>query len=329
MIRQYIIFPKKICTALLLSVTYIFSSSAPVHTYSIVAYDESTGRLGVAVQSHWFSVGSLVPWAKAGVGAVATQSFVKVEYGPDGLQLMENGYSAEEALNLLLKNDNSKSVRQVAMIDVNGSVAAHTGENCIYAAGHKVGPNFSVQANLMEKETVWIAMANAFEKTEGDLAEKMMSSLEAAENEGGDLRGKQSASLLIVTGEPTGIEWKDIIMDIRVDDHKEPLKELRRLIRIHKAYQHANKGDHYLEMEKTSEALMEYEKASQLYPENPELPYWSAVALANKGSLNKALPIFSKVFKNEPKLKTLTPRLIKSGLLPNDNNMLKQIMDLE
>ena len=329
MIRQNIIFPKKIFTALLLSITYIFSSSAPVHTYSIVAYDESTGKLGVAVQSHWFSVGSLVPWAKAGVGAVATQSFVKVEYGPDGLQLMENGYSAEEALNLLLKNDNSKSVRQVAMIDVNGSVAAHTGKNCIYAAGHKVGPNFSVQANLMEKETVWMAMANAFEKTEGDLAEKMMSSLEAAENEGGDLRGKQSASLLIVTGEPTGIEWKDIIMDIRVDDHKEPLKELRRLIRIHKAYQHANKGDHYLEMEKTSEALMEYEKASQLYPENPELPYWSAVALANKGSLNKALPIFSKVFKDEPKLKTLTPRLIKSGLLPNDKNMLKQIMDLE
>ena len=329
MIRQKIIFPKKIFTALLLSVTHIFSSSAPVHTYSIVAYDESTGRLGVAVQSHWFSVGSLVPWAKAGVGAVATQSFVKVEYGPDGLQLMENGYSAEEALNLLLKKDNSKSVRQVAMIDVNGSVAAHTGKNCIYAAGHKVGLNFSVQANLMEKETVWMAMANAFEKTEGDLAEKMMSSLEAAENEGGDLRGKQSASLLIVTGEPTGIEWKDIIMDIRVDDHKEPLKELRRLIRIHKAYQHANKGDHYLEMEKTSEALMEYEKASQLYPENPELPYWSAVALANKGSLNKALPIFSKVFKDEPKLKTLTPRLIKSGLLPNDKNMLKQIMDLE
>ena len=329
MIRQNIISPKKIFTALLLSVTYIFSSSAPVHTYSIVAYEESTGRLGVAVQSHWFSVGSLVPWAKAGVGAVATQSFVKVEYGPDGLQLMGNGYSAEEALNLLLKKDNSKSVRQVAMIDVNGSVAAHTGENCIYAAGHKVGPNFSVQANLMEKETVWMAMANAFEKTEGDLAEKMMSSLEAAENEGGDLRGKQSASLLIVTGEPTGIEWKDIIMDIRVDDHKEPLKELRRLIRIHKAYQHANKGDHYLEIEKISEALKEYEKASHLYPENLELPYWSAVALASKGSLNKALPIFSKVFKDEPKLKTLTPRLIKSGLLPNDNNMLKQIMDLE
>ncbi len=329
MIRKNIIFPKKIFTALLLFITYIFSSSKPVHTYSIVAYDESTGQLGVAVQSHWFSVGSLVPWAKAGVGAVATQSFVKVEYGPDGLQLMENGYSAEEALNLLLKNDNGKSVRQVAMIDVNGSVAAHTGKNCIYAAGHKVGPNFSVQANLMEKKTVWMAMANAFEKTEGDLAEKMMSSLEAAENEGGDLRGKQSASLLIVTGEPTGIKWKDIIMDISVDDHKEPLKELRRLIRIHKAYQHANKGDHYLEMEKTSEALKEYEKASQLYPENPELPYWSAVALASKGSLNKALPIFSKVFKDEPKLKTLTPRLIKSGLLPDDNNMLKQIMDLE
>ena len=125
------------------------------------------------------------------------------------------------------------------MIDVNGSVAAHIGK-IVFMLQHKVGLNFSVQANLMEKETVWMAMANAFEKTEGDLAEKMMSSLEAAENEGGDLRGKQSASLLIVTGELTGIEWKDIIMYIRVDDHKEPLKELRRLIN-HKAYQHANK----------------------------------------------------------------------------------------
>ena len=329
MIRQNNKIFKTFFITALFCTKFTFSNSGPVHTYSIVAYDENTGQLGVAVQSHWFSVGSLVPWAKAGVGAVATQSFVKVEYGPEGLQLMEDGYSAKEALNILLKKDNGKSVRQVAMIDVNGSVAAHTGGNCISAAGHKVGRNFSVQANIMERETVWSAMANAFEKTSGDLAEKMMASLEAAENEGGDLRGKQSASMLIVTGEPTGISWKDIVMDIRVDDHKEPLKELRRLIRIHKAYQHANKGDHYLEMEKIDEALQEYDKASQLYPENKELPYWSAVTLASKGNLRKALPIFSKVFKGEPKLKTLTPRLIDSGLLPDDKNMLKQIMELE
>ena len=266
--------------------------SNPVSTYSIVAYDEPTGQFGVAVQSHWFSVGALVPWAKAGVGAVATQSFVKVEYGPDGIALMESGKSAKEALNQLISKDSGQAVRQVAMIDNKGSVAAHTGENCIYAAGHKIGKNYSVQANLMEKETVWDAMAKAFENAKGDLATRMMASLEAAENEGGDIRGKQSAAMLIVTGQPTGLPWEDIVMDIRVDDSRYPLKELKRLIRIHTAYQHANKGDHYLEINEVEKALVEYGLASELYPENPELPYWSAVTMVGLGKLDKALPIF-------------------------------------
>ena len=165
--------------------------------------------------------------------------------------------------------DEGEAVRQVAMIDVKGSVAAHTGSKCIYAAGHQIGNNYSVQANLMENETVWPAMAKAFENTEGDLADKMMASLYAAEGEGGDIRGKQSAAMLVVTGEPTGVPWKDVVMDIRVDDHAEPLKELKRLIRVHRAYQHANKGDHYLELEEIEKALVEYEKASEFYPENP------------------------------------------------------------
>jgi len=306
----------------------IVSESIPVHTYSIVAYDEETGELGVAVQSHWFSVGSLVPWAKAGVGAVATQSFVKVEYGPEGLLRMENGESAEEALSGLISEDSSESVRQVAMIDVNGNVAAHTGSKCIYAAGHTIGKNYSVQANLMDKESVWPAMAEAFEGAEGDLAEKMMLALEAAEIEGGDIRGKQSAAMLIVSGNPTGIAWKDIVLDLRVDDHAEPLNELRRLIRIHRAYQHANRGDHFLEKDSIEKALIEYEKASRFYPENPELPYWAAITMASKGNLNKALPIFLDVFKREPRLRTLTPRLVNSGLLPNDKQMLKQILEV-
>mgnify|MGYP006101433369 FL=1 len=305
-----------------------FSTSTPVHTYSIVAYDQETGELGVAVQSHWFSVGSLVPWAKAGVGAVATQSFVKVEYGPEGIRKMESGMSAEEALSSLLKEDEGESVRQVAMIDVNGSVAAHTGDKCIYAAGHRVGENYSVQANLMEKETVWEAMAYTFENAKGDLANKMMSALEAAEREGGDIRGKQSAAMLIVSGNPTGIPWKDVVMDIRVDDHAEPLKELKRLIRIHRAYQHANKGDYYLEKEEIEKALTEYEKASEYYPENPELPYWSAVTLASKGKLDQALPIFLDSFNREPRLRELTPRLVNSGLLPDNKEILRQIMEV-
>ena len=306
----------------------IVSESVPVHTYSIVAYDEETGELGVAVQSHWFSVGSLVPWAKAGVGAIATQSFVKVEYGPEGLLRMENGQSAQEALNGLISEDSGESVRQVAMIDVHGNVAAHTGSKCIYAAGHLIGKNYSVQANLMDKESVWPAMAEAFEGAEGDLAEKMMRALEAAEIEGGDIRGKQSAAMLIVSGEPTGVAWKDIVLDLRVDDHAEPLNELRRLIRIHRAYQHANKGDHLLEKDDIEKALIEYEKASEFYPENPELPYWAAITMASKGNLDKALPIFLDVFKREPRLRTLTPRLVNSGLLPNDKQMLKQILEV-
>jgi|TARA_B110000438_G_scaffold76952_1_gene77151 uncharacterized Ntn-hydrolase superfamily protein len=305
-----------------------FSTSTPVHTYSIVAYDQETGELGVAVQSHWFSVGSLVPWAKAGVGAVATQSFVKVEYGPEGIRKMESGMSAEDALSSLLKEDEGESVRQVAMIDVNGSVAAHTGNKCIYAAGHRVGANYSVQANLMEKETVWEAMAYTFENTKGDLANKMMSALEAAEKEGGDIRGKQSAAMLIVSGDPTGIPWKDVVMDIRVDDHAEPLKELKRLIRIHRAYQHANKGDQYLEKEEIEKALAEYEKASEYYPENPELPYWSAVTLASKGKLDQALPIFLDSFNREPRLRELTPRLVNSGLLPDDKDLIRKIIEV-
>jgi uncharacterized Ntn-hydrolase superfamily protein len=304
------------------------SESIPVHTYSIVALDAETGELGVAVQSHWFSVGSLVPWAKAGVGAVATQSFVKVDYGPDGLKLMEGGMSAESALNKLVLEDEGEAVRQVAMIDMKGNVATHTGSKCIYAAGHQIGNNYSVQANLMENETVWPAMAKAFENTEGDLADKMMAALYAAEGEGGDIRGKQSAAMLIVTGEPTGVPWKDVVMDIRVDDHAEPLKELKRLIRVHRAYQHANKGDHYLELEEIEKALVEYEKASEFYPENPELPYWSAVTLASKGNLDQALPIFREVFQKEPRLRILTPRLVNSGLLPNDPALIEAIIQI-
>ena len=304
------------------------SQSIPVHTYSIVAFDQETGELGVAVQSHWFSVGFLVPWAKAGIGAVATQSFVKVDYGPNGLKLMEEGMSADAALQKLVSEDEGEAVRQVAMIDVKGNVAAHTGSKCIYAAGHQIGKNYSVQANLMENETVWPAMAKAFENTEGDLADKMMATLDAAEAEGGDIRGKQSAAMLIVTGEPTGVPWKDTVLDLRVEDHPKPLEELRRLIRINRAYRHANKGDHYLELEDIEKALAEYEMAAHYYPENPELSFWSAITLASKGQLDKALPIFRDVFNREPRLRKLTPRLVDSGLLPDDPELIETIMKI-
>jgi len=303
------------------------SSMRPVSTYSIVALDEITGELGVAVQSHWFSVGFLVPWAKAGVGAVATQSFVKVDYGPDGLQLMESGITAVDALKTLTSKDEGEAVRQVGMIDIKGNVAAHTGSRCIKYAGHIVGKNYSVQANMMANGTVPKAMAVAFEKTKGDLADRMMAALEAAEAEGGDIRGKQSAAMVIVSGEPSGVDWKDTKLSLRIEDHPTPLIELKRLIRVHRAYQHANMGDHYMETEEIDKALIEYSKAAEYYPENAELPYWSAVALANGGRLEEALPVFQSVFQRNPDLKIMTPRLVKSGLLPDDESLISKIMN--
>ncbi len=303
------------------------SSMRPISTYSIVALDKTTGELGVAVQSHWFSVGFLVPWVKAGVGAVATQSFVKVDYGPDGLQLMESGITAVDALKTLTSKDEGEAVRQVGMIDIKGNVAAHTGSRCIKYAGHIIGKNYSVQANMMANGTVPKAMAVAFEKTKGDLADRMMAALEAAEAEGGDIRGKQSAAMVIVSGEPSGVDWKDTKLSLRIEDHPTPLIELKRLIRVHRAYQHANMGDHYMETEEIDNALIEYSKAAEYYPENAELPYWSAIALANGGRLEEALPVFQSVFERNPDLRTMTPRLIKSGLLPDDENLINKIMN--
>ena len=324
------IFSKRLILVLAI-LTLVFSqktsSMRPISTYSIVALDETTGELGVAVQSHWFSVGFLVPWAKAGVGAVATQSFVKVDYGPDGLQLMESGITAVDALKTLTSKDDGEAVRQVGMIDIKGNVAAHTGSRCIKYAGHIVGENYSVQANMMANSTVPKAMAVAFEKTKGDLADRMMAALEAAEAEGGDIRGKQSAAMVIVSGEPSGVDWKDTKLSLRIEDHPTPLIELKRLIRVHRAYQHANMGDHYMETEENDKALIEYSKAAEYYPENAELPYWSAVALANGGRVEEALPVFQSVFERNPDLKTMTPRLVKSGLLPDDKSLISKIMN--
>jgi uncharacterized Ntn-hydrolase superfamily protein len=298
----------------------------PVTTYSIVCYDSATGQFGAAVQSHWFKVANVI-WAKAGVGAVATQSFSDYRYGPLGLKMMEMGKTASDALNGLIASDAGEAVRQVAMIDVNGNVVAHTGAKCIAEAGHLVGDNYSVQANLMEKNTVWGAMAEAFEMTEGDLADKMMAALEAAQAEGGDIRGKQSAAMLVVRDHPTGTPWGDKLVDIRVDDSPEPLKELRRLLNITRAYDKMNAGDEYLAENKLDEATAAYAAAAELAPGNVEILYWHAVTLASIGEVERSLPIFKEVFAKDENWRTLTPRLVKSDLLPDDEELMKRIME--
>ena len=302
------------------------SSQRPVHTYSIVARDATTGDLGVAVQSHWFAVGSVVTWAEPGVGAVATQSLVEPKYGTLGLELMRSGKSAPDALATLLASDEARDVRQVAMVDAQGRVTAHTGDKNIPAAGHIVGQNYSVQANLMANDKVWPAMSHAFENTQGDLADRMLAALDAAQSAGGDIRGKQSAALLVVRGKASGT-LSDRIFDVRVDDSKEPLKELRRLVTLQRAYNHMNAGDLAIEHKDNERALAEYRAASRLVPGSAEMMYWHAVALVNMGRIEESLPLFRRVFAMDSNWATLTPRLAKVGLLPDDSKLIKRIVE--
>jgi uncharacterized Ntn-hydrolase superfamily protein len=267
-----------------------------------------------------------VPWAEAGVGAIATQSFVDASYGPLGLSLMRAGRSAPEALKGLLAADEGRDVRQVAMIDAQGRVDAWTGKSDIQAAGHHVGSDYSVQANLMLNDKVWPAMAAAFESTKGDLAERMLAALDAAQAAGGDIRGKQSAALIVVSGKPTGQAWKDRVFDLRVDDSEAPLKELRRLVTLQRAYNHMNAGDLAVEKKDNEGALREYGAAEKLVPDNAEMIYWHAVALVNMGRVEESLPLFKRVFAMDRNWIELTPRLPKSGLLPNDPKLIERIV---
>jgi uncharacterized Ntn-hydrolase superfamily protein len=314
--------------------TPIFSQpdfpNRPVSTYSIVARDSVTGEIGVAVQSHWFSVGSIVSWAEAGIGAVATQSFVDPRYGPLGLELMRRGRTAEEALQALITTDADEAVRQVAMIDASGNVAAHTGGKCIFAAGHKTARQYSVQANLMESPTVWDAMASAFETTQGDLAERLLSALEAAQNEGGDIRGKQSASLLIVSGNPTGYPWVDRIFDLRIEDHPEPLAELRRLVGLARVYHKLNEGDEWVTKNDIPKAMEAYSTALGMLPDeatNGEAAFWTGVTLASIDRVEEAIPYLQRAYRQDTRWAELVRRLPAAGLLPDDDSLIVRLVE--
>jgi uncharacterized Ntn-hydrolase superfamily protein len=300
----------------------------PVHTFSIVAVDSATGQIGVAVQSHWFSVGAGVPWAEPGVGAVATQSFIDPSYGPRGLYLMRTGSSGPEALAALLRADPDSQVRQLAMIDRVGRVAAHTGSRDIPAAGQHVGRWYSVQANLMRNETVWPAMARAFESAPGDLADRMLAALDAAQAAGGDIRGRQSAALIVVSGDPSDPPWQRIF-DLRVDDHSEPLAELRRLLTMARAYNAATDGDNYVAAGQIDSALASYRRASETLPDsatNGELIYWVAVTLADLGRVDESIPLFRRAFAQDSSWAELLPRLPGAGLLRADRPTLDRIL---
>ncbi len=307
----------------------MYKKSEPfAHTYSIVARDSVTGDIGVAVQSHWFSVGSVVTYGKAGVGVVATQSFVNPSYGPKGLALMEQGLSPQQALNDLLANDRGEMFRQVAFLNTKGEVATHTGTSCIEAAGHKQGKNFSVQANMMLNNTVWDAMAHAFETTKGDLSDRMIEALKAAQGEKGDIRGRQSAAILIVKNKATGNSWEDIVMDLRVEDNDNPVKELERLVKLHKAYNFMNQGDLAMEAGNSKKAEELYLGAQNMFPSNLEMKYWYAINLLNNKEFDKAHPILKDIFAHDINWKTLTSRIVKNKLLIISDEELQKVLKL-
>lgn len=301
----------------------------PVHTYSIVARDAASGELGAAVQSHWFSVGSGVIWAEPGVGAVATQSFIDPDYGPLGLALMRAGKTAGQSLEALLAADAHADVRQVGMVGADGSVANHTGANSIREHCEIRGQGYTVQANLMWKPTVCTAMQEAFESGEGDLAGRLVAALEAAEAEGGDIRGMQSAALLVVSGERSEPAWGGRVVDLRVEDHEAPLVELRRLLTVARAYRRMNEGDEYMADGDVDRASAAYREASSLLPDSHETVFWHAVTLAAAGRGDEAMPLFSRAFEQWPRWRELVQRLPEAGLLPDDPALMKRIVALE
>jgi uncharacterized Ntn-hydrolase superfamily protein len=275
-------------------------------TYSIVARDEDNGELGVAVQSHWFSVGPLVPWALPGVGAVATQANVDVGYGPRALELMAAGASAGEALERLLAQDAGRAGRQVAVVDARGGVAAHTGAACMPSAGHVVGEGVSAQANIMASEAVWPAMTSAYSATAGSLTTRLLAALDAGEAAGGDIRGRQSAAILVVPA--SGQAW-DTVVSLRVEDHPEPLHELRRLVVLHDAYVLAGEGDSLVNEGRHDEAAELYRRASALAPDHHELRFWSGLGTAHAGDLEGGVAQVRRAIAEQPGWAELLPRL--------------------
>ena len=265
--------------------------------------------MGVAVQSHYFSVGSIVTWAEAGVGAVATQALAEPSYGKLGLDLMRAGKSAADALAGLVASDGGSAIRQVAMIDAEGRAAAHTGAMTIPEAGHLVGDGFSVQANMMLRATVWPAMAEAFTSTKGELVDRLLAALDAAEAEGGDIRGRQSAAILVVAGKNTGRPWADTLYDVRVDDAPEPLVEIRRLLSVARAYTHMRLAQDAIGRRDFDALAREFETASRLIGDNPEMRFWHAIGLLSVGKADEGIAKLSEVAAIDRNWITLALRL--------------------
>jgi uncharacterized Ntn-hydrolase superfamily protein len=266
-----------------------------------------------------------VSWAEPGVGVVATQSVVEPAYGPKGLGQLRRGASAPDALRRLLGDDENAAVRQVAIVDKHGRAAVHTGPRCIREAGHRVADGVSAQANMMERATVPDAMIVAFRSTEGELARRLLAALEAAEREGGDIRGRQSAAMVVVAPRGTGQPMADKPVDLRVDDHPDPVRELRRLVEVHSAYRHIEVADELAAAGDNDGALAEYQRAHAKQPDNAELAFWHGVALAASGHEAEARQLLERAYREREGWRELLRRLPESGLFPADEDLLRRL----
>lgn len=287
------------------------------HTFSIVARDEKTGDMAVGVQSHWFGVGTSVPWAEAGVGAIATQSLTQKSFGIRGLALLKAGKTAQEALDILLSDDPNREERQVGIVDSKGNVANFTGKKCMAFAGEVRGRDYAVQSNMMGTDQVPAAMSQAFEATANlPLAERMLAAMKAAQKAGGDIRGQQAAAILVVKGQATGKPWDDNhLVDLRVEDNPKAMEELERLLRTFRAYEQMDNGYAALEKNDRESALRMFEAAMRLSPENLEIQYWTAIESANGGDLKKAASLLEGIYTKDPVWRELTQRVHKAGIL--------------
>jgi uncharacterized Ntn-hydrolase superfamily protein len=292
-------------------------------TYSIVARDARTGELGVAVQSSYFSVGTDVSWAAAGVGAIATQAIVEVAYGPRGLELLAGGASPQEALDLLVARDPLAALRQVGIVDADGRTAAHTGSACVSACANAAGAGYSVQGNMLASDAVWQAMGPAFETAHGDLAERLMLALEAAERAGGDVRGRQSAALLVVAPDRPANHWEGRRFDLHVEDHPRPLEELRRLLLLRRAYALFAEARRSFAAGELDGALEQVAQARKLQPGDLQFAFWTGVALANSGRPEQAREWLAEAFRNSHVWRELGHRLCEAGLFTGDPSLLE------
>jgi uncharacterized Ntn-hydrolase superfamily protein len=296
-----------------------------IATYSIVARDAATGQMGVAVQSCAFSVGSAVSWGEAGVGVVATQSFTNIDFGPEGLALLRSGAGAAAALEQLLARDPDRNLRQVALLDAHGGVAAHTGSRCIAAAGHQTGDGVSVQANMMTDDSVWPAMLAAYQRARGDLAARLLTALEAAEAAGGDIRGRMSAALLVVAGDRMEKPWQGRPIELRVEEHPQPLVELARLLRLKRAYTSYRKFMFAAREGRVADGAASLQETLDLAPELDEPRLSAAIGLYLEGRPDQALGTFRDVFARKPRLAEWIERMAAAGIFPSDPGLLRLV----